>query len=140
MNAERYIQILEECVIIELDNMPLAARNNVYLQQDGAPAHNSHMVRHLLTANFGENWLGTYGPNRWPPRSPDLTPLDFYFWGFIRNKIYKTRSNTEEELREHFINFIGRVPNIHIYNATRSVTSRVQQCIEQNGRQFEHIL
>lgn len=140
LNAQGYMQILEECVIMELDNMPLATRNLVYFQQDGAPAHNSHMVRQLLNVNFAENWLGTYGPNRWPPRSPDLTPLDFYFWGFIKNEIYKIRSNTLEELRANFINCIRRVPNIHIFNATRSVTSRVQKCIEQNGRQFEHLL
>ena len=25
---------------------------------------------------------------KWPPRSPDLTPLDFYFWGYVKGKVY----------------------------------------------------
>ncbi|KAJ4434230.1 hypothetical protein ANN_22778 [Periplaneta americana] len=28
------------------------------------------------------------GPTRWPPRSPDITPLDFFLWGYVKNKVY----------------------------------------------------
>ncbi|GBN23572.1 hypothetical protein AVEN_144157-1 [Araneus ventricosus] len=24
----------------------------------------------------------------WPPRSPDLTPCDFFLWGYVKDKIY----------------------------------------------------
>jgi hypothetical protein len=41
------------------------------LQLDGAPPHFC-LVRAFLDREF---------PDRWPPRSPDLTPLDFLFWG-----------------------------------------------------------
>ena len=44
-----------------------------------------------MNANFT---LGDFAAERdqtmmkWPPRSPDLTPLDFYFWGYIKGKVY----------------------------------------------------
>jgi hypothetical protein len=25
---------------------------------------------------------------RWPPRSPDLTPCDFFLWGFIKDRVF----------------------------------------------------
>ncbi|KAJ4442689.1 hypothetical protein ANN_04278 [Periplaneta americana] len=28
------------------------------------------------------------GPTRWPPRSPDITPLDFFLWGYVKNEVY----------------------------------------------------
>jgi hypothetical protein len=24
----------------------------------------------------------------WPPRSPDLTPCDFFLWGFVKEAVY----------------------------------------------------
>lgn len=34
----------------------------------------------------------------WPPRSPDLTPLDYFLWGHMKQKVYATVPNTREEL------------------------------------------
>ena len=31
----------------------------------------------------------TWGANSWPPRSPDLSPLDFFVWGFLEQEVYK---------------------------------------------------
>ena len=30
---------------------------------------------------FSGRWFGRGGPTAWPPRSPDLTPLDFFCMG-----------------------------------------------------------
>jgi hypothetical protein len=45
---------------------------------DGAPAHHAAPVRNWLNEHFDERWIGRGEPFRWPPRSPDLTPLDFF--------------------------------------------------------------
>ena len=31
------------------------------------------------------------GPTAWPPRSPDLTQLDFFVWGFIKDVVYRRK-------------------------------------------------
>ncbi|VVC31062.1 Hypothetical protein CINCED_3A009578 [Cinara cedri] len=54
------------------DDIPLAPRENIIFQHDGAPAHNAHIVRDYLNGQFPNRWLGTYGPIEWPPRSPDI--------------------------------------------------------------------
>jgi len=33
----------------------------------------------------------------WPPRSPDLSPLDYFLWGHLK-RVYKTKSRKLENL------------------------------------------
>ncbi|PNF38659.1 hypothetical protein B7P43_G01211, partial [Cryptotermes secundus] len=51
---------------------------NIIFQQDGAP----------LNATFQNRWIGRGGPIRWPPRSPVLTPLDFFLWGYVKDRVF----------------------------------------------------
>jgi hypothetical protein len=50
----------------------LPQQPNVIFQQDGAPPHWSLNVRDFLDRTFPQRWIGRDGPNRWPPRSPDI--------------------------------------------------------------------
>jgi hypothetical protein len=52
--------------------------------------------------HFGERWMGVHGAIRWPARSPDLNPLNFFI--FIRNfrdNVYLTPPGTQKELRKN---------------------------------------
>jgi hypothetical protein len=35
----------------------------------------------------------------WPMCLPDLTPCDFYLWGNLKDKVYRTNPHTKEELK-----------------------------------------
>ena len=37
-----------------------------------------------------DRWIGRGGPTVWPPRSPDLTPMDYFLLGHIKALIYVT--------------------------------------------------
>ena len=39
---------------------------------------------------FGERDIGIGFDHEWPPRSPDLTPCDFFLWGHVKNQVFKT--------------------------------------------------
>jgi hypothetical protein len=41
---------------------------------------------------------------QWPPRSPDLTPLDFCLWGWMKSEVYKEKVNTRHELVARIVN------------------------------------
>jgi hypothetical protein len=62
----------------------------VVLQQDGTLPHWGLLVRQFLDATFSNRWTGRDGPTPWPPRSPDITPLDFFLWGYVKDKVYST--------------------------------------------------
>ena len=41
--------------------------------------------------NSGQaEWIGRGGPIPWPPKSPDLNPLDFCVWGYAKGLVYNT--------------------------------------------------
>jgi hypothetical protein len=64
---------------------------------DGAPAHFDRVVRDHLHERFHERWIGRGGPVSWPPRSPDLPPLDLYLWGHLKTVVYATPVNDAED-------------------------------------------
>jgi hypothetical protein len=45
-------------------------------------------VREYLNTRFPGWWIGRAAPRAWPPRSPDLTPMDFFLWGFVKDKVF----------------------------------------------------
>jgi hypothetical protein len=69
----------------------------VIFQQDGAPPHWGRIVRDYLDATFPNRWLGRNGPLAWPPRSPDIAPLDFFLWGYVKDKVYATKVTGVED-------------------------------------------
>jgi hypothetical protein len=45
--------------------------------------------------------MGVHGAIRWPARSPDLNPLDFFiFIGNFRDNVYLTPPDTQKELKK----------------------------------------
>lgn len=79
LNAERYLDFLNNELTLFLDDLPLARRMNLYFQQDGAPIHSTQEVVRWLNHEFDDHWIGRYSANHWPARSPDLSPLDFFY-------------------------------------------------------------
>jgi len=108
--AKNYLEMLQGFFIPEIRKLH-KVRSAVF-QQDGAPAHFSLDVRHYLNNQFPDRWIGRGGPIRWAPRSPDLTPLDFYLWGHLKNNVYKSPIKNLDELK------------IRIDNEVRSISKR----------------
>jgi len=62
----------------------------ISFQQDGVPPHWGSHVRRFLVATFPNRWIGRDGPTHWPPRSPNITPLDFFLKGYVMDKVFST--------------------------------------------------
>jgi hypothetical protein len=76
-----YLEFLRnECTDL-IDQLPLNVVRNIIFQHDGAPAHFHNQVVNFLNQEFLGNWIGRGRGHliQWPPRSPDLTPLDFFY-------------------------------------------------------------
>jgi hypothetical protein len=69
----------------------IAERNH-----DCAPAHLSRAVRGVLSNTYHDRCIGRGGPTAWPPRSPDLNPLDFYLWGRLEILVHAAPVDNEE--------------------------------------------
>ncbi|GFW49844.1 helicase domino [Trichonephila clavipes] len=67
--------------IPELNNHDV---QELWFQQDGATCHTARATIDLLKDTFGDRLISRFGPVNWPPRSCDLTPLDYFLWGLWR--------------------------------------------------------
>lgn len=71
LNGPSYLNSLRE-------DLNLDERENMWLQQDGAPPHYHRKVRAFLDQRYPQKWIGRGGFIQWPPRSCDITLLDFF--------------------------------------------------------------
>lgn len=118
---------------------PHLTMHNLYLQQDGAPAHYALIVRDWLNQNLPNRWIGRRGPFEWPARSPDLTPCDFFLWGYLKDQVYSAgHPATLEELRTAVQEACDAVPADMCTRVCRSVASRLQDCMEAEGKQLPY--
>ena len=76
----------------------------IVFQHDGAPENYSRLVTHHLNRTFPERWIGRGGHVQWPARSPNLTPLDFCLWGWMKSEVYKESVNTRHKLVARIMN------------------------------------
>jgi len=60
--------------------------------------HTSRLARAALNAMVLNKWIGKYGPINYTPRSPDLTVLDYYFWGRIKDLVFHERPTTRDNI------------------------------------------
>lgn len=140
LTGENHLDFLEENLPQMIEQLPQNIQDNIIFQQDGAPAHYAHIVREYLTLVFGENWIGRGGPIPWPARSPDFTPCDFFLWGYLKSKVYRTRVNNVIELRQRIVAAAAAIPPDMIRKATHSVIRRARLCVEKEGGHFEQCL
>lgn len=117
-------------------------RRGLYFQQDGAPPHFTGQVREHLDNEYPNRWFGRGGPYSWPPRSPDLTVLDYFLWGHMKQEVYKTEVNTIDELRARILVVANEIRNNGqmIHRATQNLQKRCRKCIEVGGGHFENRL
>ena len=62
--------------------------DDAYLQQNGATCHTGGETIGVLREKFTGQEIFCNGDYNWPLRSCDLTPPDFFLWGYIRDKLY----------------------------------------------------
>lgn len=141
LNGEMYLDLLQDVVVPAIEE--IAANNDdiePIFQQDGAPPHFALIVRNYLDAAFPGSWIGRRGAIEWPPRSPDMNPLDYFLWGHLKSKVYKTQPTDIEDLRQRIIEECAKITPTMLRNVREAFTDRLLICQAQFGAQFEHLL
>ena len=110
--------------------------------QNGAPPHFATVVREYLDETFPERWIGRRGALEWPPRSPDLTPMDFFFGGNVKDNVYGRHPTSTDDLKSFISDEFSNINSQGFLceNVCRSVRSRLRLCIDCQGSQFEQLL
>jgi hypothetical protein len=135
MNAERYLVMLRDevwPVVSTWENI-----DDLIFMQDGAPPHFALVVRAWLDAQFPGRWMGRRGPHEWPARNPDLTPCDFFLWGWVKEEVYRTKPRTLEELEDRIREVIASIPPEFLLNSVDAIPGRLQKLVERVGAHIE---
>ena len=68
--------------------------NNIFLG-----IYSQRNTMEMLREAFPSRLISGSGDMAWPPRSPDLTS-PFFFWVYLKSKVYTDRPNTLLELQQ----------------------------------------
>ena len=77
--------MLNEFLFIKIEEEDI---DNVWFQQDGATCHTAKVTIDVLRPVFGD-------------RSCDLTPLDYYLLGAVKDKCYADKPETIDALKDN---------------------------------------
>ncbi|PNF20161.1 hypothetical protein B7P43_G00613 [Cryptotermes secundus] len=123
----------------------VADSGDFVFQQDGAPPHWNINVRRYLNNELRHRWIGRVGEDdaalfAWPPRSPDLTPCDFFLWGYIKDRVYvPPLPRTLVELRERIDAAVMTIDRMMLQNVWNELDYRLDVCRVTQGAHIEHL-
>ena len=100
-----------------------------YFQQDGAPPHFSIQARDFISSQLlPERVIGRGFDLRWPARSPDLSPLDFYLWATLKACVYHTY--IPANLKRTIIQEVDALNTDELRRAVHNMRSRCELIIQ----------
>ncbi|GBM18979.1 hypothetical protein AVEN_1596-1 [Araneus ventricosus] len=109
----------------------------VIFQQGGAPPHYGNIVREFLDTTFPQRRIGRGAVMAWPPRSPDITPLDFYLWGYVKQHVHSERINDINHLKQRITDIIHSVTPDVLTRVWEELDYRLDGCRITNGAHIE---
>ena len=73
--------------------------------------------------------------------APDLSPLDFFLWGYMKDHVYASKPRSSNELKEAILSEARRIPRKMIDSAvTHLETVRLPMVMQRKGRHLGHLL
>ena len=143
VNGTRYLDMLQNSFYPDLSQFSLdndGLTHNWHFMQDGARPHITRGVRNFLSSKFDTRTIGQYLGTHWPARSPDLTPCDFFLWGWVKDQLYQRYPLTgRHALKTAVTDIVRTIPVDYCRNACRGVKKRCEQLLAVQGRQFEQL-
>ncbi|GFW30350.1 transposon Tf2-6 polyprotein [Trichonephila clavipes] len=137
VNGDRYRAMITNFFIPELNN------NNVKelcFQQDGATCHTDRATIDLLKDTFGDRLISRFGPVNWPPRSCDLTPLDYFLWGYVKSFVYADKPQTLDHLEDNIRRVIADIRLQMLKKVIENWTSRLDYIRASRGSPMPEII
>ncbi|GFV13874.1 transposable element Tcb2 transposase [Trichonephila clavipes] len=112
----------------------------LWFQQDGATCHTTRATIDLLKHTLGDRLISRFGPVNWPPRSCDLTPLDYFLWGYVKSLVYADKPQTLDHLEDNIRRVIADIRPQMLEKVIENWTSRLDYIRASRGSHMPEIL
>ncbi|GFX27514.1 uncharacterized protein TNCV_4995691 [Trichonephila clavipes] len=123
--------------IPELNNHDV---QELWFQQDGATCHTARATIDLLKDTFGDRLISRFEPVNWPPRSCDLTPLDYFLWGYVKSLVYADKLQTLDHLEDNIRRVIADIWPQMLEKVIENWTSRLDYIRASRGSPMPEII
>ena len=87
VNKENYHRRLRRDLCPDIEKF--VKRDDWVFAQDGAPSHRSHLVQDCLKTKLKRCFIRA---TEWLLFSPDVNPLDYFYWDFVKTKVHERKS------------------------------------------------
>ncbi|GFV32156.1 putative DD41D transposase [Trichonephila clavipes] len=121
----------------ELNNRDV---QELWFQQDGATCHTARATIDLLKDTFGDRLISRFGSVNWPPRSCDLTPLDYFLWGYVKSLVYADKPQTLDHLEDNIRRVIADIRPQMLEKVIENWTSRLDYIRASRGSPMPEII
>ncbi|GFV69648.1 putative transposable element [Trichonephila clavipes] len=137
VNGDRYRAMITNFFIPELNNHDV---QELWFQQDGATCHTARSTIDLLKDTFGDRLISRFGSVNWPPRSCDLTPLDYFLWGYVKSLVYADKPQTLDYLEDNIRRVIADIRPQMLEKVIENWTSRLDYIRASRGSPVPEII
>ena len=80
------------------------------------------------------------GDVNWPPRSSDLTPLDFFLWGFLKSQVNANKPQSTDALKVNITKTIGQIQPDLCGRVIENWTSRIRATVTSRGGHLNDVI
>ena len=94
-------------------------------QLDAATCHTAEATLDVLHPVFEDRIISRRADVVWPPRNCDLTPLECYLWGAVKDKCYADKPETIDILKDNICEAIDEIQLHTIDNVLKKWSDRV---------------
>ncbi|EZA51837.1 hypothetical protein X777_09632 [Ooceraea biroi] len=136
LNGATYYNFHENHLSLLLEDVDLHTRGQMWFQQDGAPAHSTRALQILLNQKYPHRWIGRNGPVAWPA---DLTPLDYFLWGYVKSIVYSEPPTTRDNMIVRITEVLENISSEVLRRAVDHLTHRIHLCRRFQGQNFEYL-
>ncbi|GFX44062.1 uncharacterized protein TNCV_4118581 [Trichonephila clavipes] len=95
---------------------------------------------YLLKDTFGDRLISRFGPVNWPPRSCDLTPLDYFLWGYVKSLVYADKPQTLDYLEDNIRLIIADIRPQMLEKVIENWTSRLDYIRASRGSHMPEVI
>ena len=76
----------------------------------------------------------------WAAHSPDLNPLDFYLWGYLKNTVYANKPENINELKDAITRSMALITEDTCQSVIENFVKLINMCAKVHGKHFEQLL
>ncbi|GFW64377.1 putative transposable element [Trichonephila clavipes] len=137
VNGDRYRAMITNFFIPELNNHDV---QELRFQQDGATCHTARATIDLFKDTLGNRLISRFGPVNWPPRFCDLTPLQYFLWGYVKSLVYADKPQTLDLLEDNIRRVIADIRPQMLEKVIENWTSRLDYIRAIRGSPMPEII